>query len=119
MQIIKQWPQNDSLKLSETEKKALVHHLIEPFGDEQTAHEFWNEYPSTIIILDEADVLDTLQKIDKETQFLIDSALNTPEYSEPLAADYTINLAITNDDGTGVYLVLSNCSELLKNRKQD
>ncbi|GAA6170737.1 hypothetical protein NBRC116592_04070 [Colwellia sp. KU-HH00111] len=105
MQLLDYWPENNILALPEPVSKALLNHLIEPFGDEQSAHEFWNEYPSTIIIIEPKDSNSLLTLVGEGVKYLITSGVEFHEYTQSLGQGYQVNLSIVNDAGNGVYLV--------------
>ena len=105
MQLINHWPSESDISLPEEVKQALLAHLIEPFGDQESAKTFWHDYPSMIIVITENDTNDSLQLLDNEIQHQIEFAHNHPEYTEYLSTNYTIKLSITNDEGNGVYLI--------------
>ncbi|WP_444998440.1 hypothetical protein [Aliikangiella sp. IMCC44359] len=112
MQMINHWPEKHELALPEKAKVALLNHLIEPFGDETAAKEFWSEYSSTIFIISKSDNLGTFNNFDDVVQQQIGFALANPEYCEPLTDLYTISLSIINDEGSGIYLVINKGSEI-------
>ena len=97
MQYIHHWPDKTKLALPETVAEDLYRQLLEPFEDESSAKQFWKEAPSTIIILEPLDSIE-----DDEIKF----ALSYPEYTLPLKMNYQLMLAITNDSGSGIYLVI-------------
>lgn len=104
MQIIKHWPDITKLALPKIAAQDLYHRLLEPFEDELSAKEFWKEAPSTIIILTPSDSIKLL-----EQDSIWDKAVFTltyPEYTVPLKMGYQLMLAITNDSGSGTYLVI-------------
>lgn len=103
MQLLKHWP--SEIALPEEVKQALLTHLTEPFGDEESAKIFWLEYPSMIVIFDPNDPLDSIQWLNDELQCQIEFAQLNPEYSDTLALGYNIKLSITSDAGNGLYLV--------------
>ena len=105
MQLLNYWPDNNILALPEPVRKALFDHLIEPFGDEQSAHEFWDEYPSTIVIIEPKDSNTLLTLIGEAVKDLITFGVEFPEYTQPLGQGYQVILSIVNDAGNGVYLV--------------
>ena len=115
MQLILTWPANINLALPETIKQSLIAHLIVPFGDEESAKSFWSEYPSTLIIIDDTDSIATLNKLPQVTQQQIKFAISNPEYSDDLGMGYRVNLSITNDEGTGIYLIIPPKSQLRTN----
>lgn len=114
MQLINHWPASSNLALPETIKKALLTHLIEPFGDNHSARSFWSEYPSLIIIIDELDTINSLNKLSESIQEQIKFAITNPEYTDELGMGYTVKLSIISDDGTGMYLVSHSNNQLIQ-----
>lgn len=114
MQLINHWPASSNLALPETIKKALLTHLIEPFGDNHSARSFWSEYPSLIIIIDELDTINSLNTLSDTTQEQIKFAITNPEYSDELGFGYTIKLSIISNDGSGMYLVSRSNNQLIQ-----
>ena len=104
MQYINHWPDIKELALPETLAQDLQHLLLQPFDSEASAKAFWREAPSTIIILDPSDSITALKGSDAWTQ--IEFALTYPEYTLPLSMDYQLMVAIVNDSGSGIYLVV-------------
>ena len=104
MQQINHWPDMAELTLPEPVTKDLQHQLLEPFDSEASAKEFWEEAPSTIIILDHTGSITSLKKSEAWTQ--IEFTLTYPEYTLPLKMGYQLMLAIVNDSGAGIYLVI-------------
>ena len=104
MQCFNHWPEKAKFALPESVAEDLYHHLLEPFDDEPSAQSFWKDTPSSIIILNEFDSIERLQKnaIWKQIEF----TLTYPEYTEPLKRDYQVMVAIVNDSGSGIYLVI-------------
>lgn len=105
MQLINHWPSESDISLPEPVKQALLAHLIEPFGDQESAKTFWHDYPSMIIVITENDISDSLLLLDDEVRHQVEFAHNHPEYKEHLSTSYIIKLSITNDEGNGVYLI--------------
>jgi hypothetical protein len=103
-QIIQHWPDTATLDLPEEVSQDINRHLLLPFESEQEAIDFWKEAPSTLIILDHTDTLKSLQQDDTWTS--IKFALTYPEYDVPLSNGYQMLVAITNDSGGGIYLVV-------------
>jgi hypothetical protein len=105
MQVLKHWPNECDLSLPEEVKKALLAHLLEPFGDEENAKKFWQDCPSMIVIFDQNDPIDTLQWLNDELQHQIEFAQLNPEYSDTLTLGYIVKLSIISDAGNGLYLI--------------
>ena len=104
MQQITHWSDMATLDLLEEVSHEIRTHLIAPFESEQEAIAFWQEAPSSIIILDSTDSIDSLQQSDNWNA--IEFALTYPEYDVALSNGYQMLVAITNDSGSGIYLVI-------------
>ena len=104
MQYINHWPDMAELTLPESVAQDLHGQLLEPFDSEASAKAFWNETSSTIIILDPSDSITALKESDAWNQ--IEFAVTYPEYTLPLKNDYVLLVAIANDSGSGIYLVI-------------
>ncbi|ODS12406.1 hypothetical protein [Vibrio scophthalmi] len=79
-------------------------HLMYPFGDEVATQMAWRELGCRLVIIDEYDTLEAVLVglIDAKEQVLF--ALEYPEYVDVIG-DYCLSLAITNDEGGGIYLL--------------
>ena len=104
MQYKDHWPDTTTLNLPKAVSQDIHLHLLEPFESEQDAIDFWGESPSSIIILDPTDTFVSLQHSDVWNT--IDFALTYPEYDASLSNGYQMLLAIVNDSGGGIYLVV-------------
>ena len=101
MQYINHWPDMAEITLPEAVSQDLYKQLLEPFDSEASARAFWDETSSTLIILDPSDTIS-----ESEFQDQIDFALTYPEYTLPLSMDYLLMVAIANDSGSGIHLVV-------------
>lgn len=113
MQVIDHWPGEDELTLPSCVATELIAYLVEPFGNESEAKAFWEECPSTLIILNENVML---SELDNQLHQQISFCINNLEFEEALPNGYRMLLAIVNDDGAGCYLVLPsalNISEVI------
>ena len=104
MQQINHWPDMAKLNIPKAVSQDLHRQLLQPFADETEAKEFWQETSSTLIILDPTDNITALKESNAWDQ--IDFALTYPEYTLPLDMDYQLLVAIVNDSGAGIYLVV-------------
>ena len=104
MQYKDHWPDTTTLNLPKAVSQDIHLHLLEPFDSENDAKDFWGEAPSSIIILEPSDTLDTLHR--SEAWSTIEFALTYPEYDVPLSHGYQMLLAITNDSGSGIHLII-------------
>ena len=98
MHTINHWPDITELALlPDIVAQDLYEKLTEPFDNESMAKAFWKETATKIIILEPNDCIEQ-----PEIQF----ALRYSEYITELKMGYQLLLAITNDDGSGIYLVI-------------
>ena len=104
MQYINHWPDMAELALPESLSRVLQQRLLEPFDSEDSAKQFWKEAPSTIIILDPTDNITQLKQDSAWNQ--IEFTLTYPEYTVPLKMGYRLLVAIVNDSGSGIYLLV-------------
>ena len=104
MQYINHWPDNTELALPKAVSQDLHRRLLEPFDSVGEAKAFWEETSTTLIILDPTDNITQLKESDAWSQ--IDFALTYPEYTVQLKMDYQLMVAIVNDSGSGIYLVI-------------
>lgn len=117
MQTINHWPDLTKLALPEPVAQNLYQQLLEPFDTESSAKEFWEEAPSTIIILNSFDSIRQLVKSDTWSDIAF--TLTYPEYTVPLKMDYQLMVAIVNDSGSGIYLVIPPELSTLISEKQN
>ena len=104
MQYINHWPDMAKLNIPKAVSQDLYRQLLQPFDSEASAKAFWNETSSTLIILDPSDNITVLQQSNTWNQ--IDFALTYPEYTLPLNIGYQLLVAIANDSGSGIYLLV-------------
>ena len=105
MQQINHWPDDMAeMALPESVAQDLFLQLLQPFDSVGEAKKFWNETSTTLIILDPSDTIAQLK--DSDTWNGIEFALTYPEYTLPLPLGYQLLVAIVNDSGAGIYLVV-------------
>ena len=108
MQIIQIWPHKDQLALPEPAATALLKHLLEPFQNEAEAQDYWQESQTRLVIFEQHEIQNinaSLKLLDEVLQHQIERALESPEYTEALTDNYTIQLAILSDAGEGIYCI--------------
>lgn len=106
MQILHYLPSKSQLILDNPVAQKMVDLLIVPFGTRDKAKEFWQEYPSTIVILNRSDDVEScLKQLNDVTRLFVETAHFNPEFIEDLPDSYQLSLAITSDSGNGLYLI--------------
>ena len=104
MKYINHWPDKAEIALPEEVSQDLQRQLLEPFDSVGEAKQFWQEAPSTIIILAPTDNITQLKESDIYSE--IEFALTYPEYTVPLSMGYQLSVTIVNDSGSGIFLVI-------------
>lgn len=109
MKVIKNFSLVNELNLPEQVKAALHNELIEPFnGDVNATADFWHEYDTFLILLEESDIDDTLVNADEDIQYFIQRVMDNPEFVMLLNDDtspYLLALSVITDAGSGCYLL--------------
>jgi len=109
MKVIKNFSLVNELSLPEQVKAALHNELIEPFDNNLSiTAEFWNEYDTFLILLEENDVDDSLVNADEDIQYFIQRVIDNPEFVVLLnddACPYLLALSVITDAGGGCYLL--------------
>ena len=104
MQYINHWPDMAEITLPGTLTQDLQHRLLEPFDSAGEAKAFWKETATTLIVLNHSDSISELKQNPAWNQ--IEFALTYPEYTLPLKMGHRLMVAIANDSGSGIYLVI-------------
>jgi hypothetical protein len=102
------WPDRQALPIPENLYDPLVKHLLEGFESIEEARQFWNDIPTILIVLNADDDHHTVNCEPDELQNQLAFALAYPEYIVPLGSDYQLTLAISSDEGSGIYLLVHN-----------
>jgi hypothetical protein len=109
MKVIKNFNLVNELALPEQVKTALHNELVEPFdGCLDTTAEFWNEYDTFLILLEEGDVDSSLSEAEENIQYFIQRVIDNPEFVVLLNDDtcpYLLALSVITDAGGGCYLL--------------
>ena len=109
MKVIKNFSLVNELNLPEQVKSVLHNELIEPFdGDVNTTADFWHEYDTFLILLEESDVDSSLANADEDMQYFIQRVIDNPEFVVLLNDDtcpYLLVLSVITDAGGGCYLL--------------
>lgn len=106
MQVINYLPSANQLALAHFTAQCAVDLLVEPFGTISDAQDFWREYSSVVICFNrQDDLVAAMNALDDVTRHFIEQAELNPEFVESLADGYQLSLTITNDMGTGLYLI--------------
>ncbi|SGY91322.1 hypothetical protein [Moritella viscosa] len=109
MKVIKNLSLVNELNLPEQVKTALHSELTDPFdGCLNTTADFWHEYDTFLILLEESDVDSSLLDADEDMQYFIQYVTDNPEFVVLLNDDtcpYLLALSVTTTVGGGCYLL--------------
>jgi hypothetical protein len=109
MKVIKNFNLINELTLPEQVKSALHSELIIPFdGCLNTTAEFWSEFDTFLILLEEGDVDSSLSEAEENIQYFIQRVIDNPEFVVLLNDDtcpYLLALSVITDAGGGCYLL--------------
>ncbi|MGC3835592.1 hypothetical protein [Moritella viscosa] len=109
MKVIKNFNLVNELTLPEQVKSALHSELTIPFdGDVNSTTDFWHEYDTFLILLEEGDVDSSLVDADEDIQYFIQYVTDNPEFVILLNDDtcpYLLALSVTTTAGGGCYLL--------------
>ena len=110
MIIISQLPSLDSLPLSQSLKTFLNQHLIEfPFGSKETAQHIWATLDNHLVFLNPEDKL-LLSSDPSDLRVSIqhiNRLIECPEYVLNAPDNHCLALVITDQAGSGLYLLFS------------
>jgi hypothetical protein len=107
MKVVNKFEEIESLPMPDDVKAKLLEHLIEPFGDAESASNVWEEISTCLYLIEETDIDETLQEQSEQVHYLLRFVTNYPEFVLLLDSDespWLLALAIITSDGGGVYL---------------
>lgn len=108
MYVTFHWPEPINLPIPEDSYPRLIEQLTEGFSSIDEAHQFWNDTPTQLIILNATDNQAVIDNANDELQQQLRFVLAYPEFVIPLGDDYHLALAIFSDEGAGIYLLIHN-----------
>ena len=91
----------NSLPLGNKVKSALMEVLVEPFNGIEETTEQWAELDCRLVMLEAADKTDSPVDDHHRVSDLVDH----PEFIETLNEDWLLALTITDQAGSGIYLL--------------
>ncbi|KGY10878.1 hypothetical protein NM22_18460 [Vibrio tubiashii] len=82
----------------------VISHIHHPFDDAEQASQYWQVYSCALVLIEAGDVPKVWASMPPSTREQVLYALEYPEYIDVIG-DYELSLAITNDEGGGIYLL--------------
>lgn len=82
----------------------VITHVHQPFDDAEQASQYWQVYSCALVLIEADDVPKACALMPPSTREQVLYALEYPEYIDAIG-QYELSLAITNDEGGGIYLL--------------
>ena len=107
MKKVNKFEEVASLPIPNGIKAKLLEHLIEPFGDEKSTSEVWEEINTCLYLIEEDDTDKSLSEESEQVQHLLRFVTSYPEFVLLLDDEcpWLLALAIITNDGGGIYLI--------------
>lgn len=112
MKICMSWPEA-TLATYPALHSSVMDRIIEPFSSQEEAQSFWDSTGCCLIIIEMTDSVSEFQALPQHTQNQLVFGLSYPEQEFPIAEDWRLLLAILNDEGAGIYLLIHADAPLL------
>lgn len=107
MKTCMEWPEDTSLHVSVMER------IIEPFSSVEEARAFWDATGCSLVIIEMTDSMSEFQAMPQHTQNQVMFGLRYPEQEFAISEDWRLLLAILNDEGAGIYLLIHSDAPLI------
>ncbi|WP_447825440.1 hypothetical protein [Aeromonas salmonicida] len=106
MKTCMQWPEETLLAAYPALHVSVMERIIEPFSSQEEAQAFWDATGCCLIIIEMADSVSEFQAMPQHTQNQVIFGLRYPEQEFAISEDWRLLLAILNDEGAGIYLLI-------------
>ena len=106
MKTCMEWPEDTLLAAYPALHASVMERIIEPFSSQEEAQAFWDATGCCLIIIEMADSVSEFQAMPQHTQNQVIFGLRYPEQEFAISEDWRLLLAILNDEGAGIYLLI-------------
>ncbi len=106
MKTCMEWPEDTLLAAYPALHVSVMERIIEPFSSQEEAQAFWDATGCCLIIIEMADSVSEFQAMPQHTQNQVMFGLRYPEQEFAISEDWRLLLAILNDEGAGIYLLI-------------
>ncbi len=106
MKTCMEWPEETLLAAYPALHVSVMERIIEPFSSQEEAQAFWDATGCCLIIIEMADSVSEFQAMPQHTQNQVIFGLRYPEQEFSISEDWRLLLAILNDEGAGIYLLI-------------
>lgn len=113
MKTCMEWPEETLLAAYPALHVSVMERIIEPFSSQEEAQAFWDATGCCLIIIEMADSVSEFQAMPQHTQNQVMFGLRYPEQEFAISEDWRLLLAILNDEGAGIYLLIHSDTPLL------
>ncbi|MEI4931123.1 hypothetical protein [Aeromonas caviae] len=108
-----EWPEETLLAAYPALHVSVMERINEPFSSQEEAQAFWDATGCCLIIIEMADSVSEFQAMPQHTQNQVIFGLRYPEQELAISEDWRLLLAILNDEGAGIYLLIHSDAPLL------
>ena len=113
MKTCMEWPEETLLAAYPALHVSVMERIIEPFSSQEEAQAFWDATGCCLIIIEMADSVSEFQAMPQHTQNQVMFGLRYPEQEFAISEDWRLLLAILNDEGAGIYLLIRSDAPLI------
>ncbi len=113
MKTCMEWPDETLLAAYPALHVSVMEQIIEPFSSVEEGRAFWDATGCSLVIVEKGDSLSEFQVLPLHTQNQVMFGLRYPEQEFAISEDWRLLLAILNDEGAGIYLLIHSDAPLL------
>ena len=106
MKTCMEWPEETLLAAYPDIYPMVMEQIIEPFSSVEEASAFWDTTGCSLVIIEMTDSVSEFQAMPQHTQNQVMFGLRYPEQEFAISEDWRLLLAILNDEGAGIYLLI-------------
>lgn len=106
MKTCMEWPEETLLAAYPDIYPMVMEQIIEPFSSVEEARAFWDTTGCSLVIIEQGDSVSEFQVLPQHTQNQVMFGLRYPEQELSISEDWRLLLAILNDEGAGIYLLI-------------
>lgn len=106
MKTCMEWPDETLLSAYPDIYPMVMEQIIEPFSSVEEGRAFWVETGCSLVIIEMTDSMSEFQAMPQHIQNQVIFGLRYPEQEFAISEDWRLLLAILNDEGAGIYLLI-------------
>ena len=113
MKTCMEWPEASLLASYPALHPSVMERIIEPFSSQEEAQAFWDATGCGLVVIEMTDSVSEFQAMPQHTQNQVVFGLRYPEQEFAISEDWRLLLAILNDEGAGIYLLIHSDAPLI------